>query len=143
MEISNALLAKMQDEALKTSLTMEELGSALQSTMALGIDAGMSLQQVLDLTVVGAQAVKHTFGLSNQQVTQELRGLISGEAIRPGVDMLATVLGYTTATVNKLREEGKLYDDVMKRMSGFQAASNAFQNTWSGLISNLSKIGDF
>lgn len=136
MEISNALLAKMQDEALKTSLTMEELGSALQSTMALGIDAGMSLQQVLDLTVVGAQAVK-TFGLSNQQVTQELRGLISGEAIRPGVDMLATVLGYTTATVNKLREEGKLYDDVMKRMSGFQAASNAFQNTWSGLISNL------
>lgn len=136
LEISDALLMKMQDEALKTSLTMEELGGALQSTMALGIDAGMSLQQVLDLTVVGAQAVK-TFGLSNQQVVQELRGLISGEAIRPGVDMLATVLGYTTATVNKLREEGTLYEDVMKRMSGFQAASNEFQNTWAGLISNL------
>ena len=136
LEISDALLMKMQDEALKTSLTMEELGGALQSTMALGIDAGMSLQQVLDLTVVGAQAVK-TFGLSNQQVVQELRGLISGEAIRPGVDMLATVLGYTTATVNKLREEGTLYEDVMKRMAGFQAASNEFQNTWAGLISNL------
>lgn len=135
-EIANALLARMQDEALKTSLTMGELGTALQATMAMGLNAGMSLEQVLDLTVVGAQAVK-TFGLSNQQVIQELRGLISGEAIRPGVDQLATVLGYTTATVNKLREEGKLYDDVVERMKGFRQTSEEFQNTWAGLTSNI------
>lgn len=136
LEISSALLQRMQDEALKTSLTIEELGNALQSTMAIGINAGMSLQEVLDLTVVGAQAVK-TFGLSNQQVVQELRGLISGEAIRPGVDMLATVLGYNTKTVNTLREQGKLYEDIMQRMAGFKATSEEYQNTISGLFSNL------
>ena len=136
LEISSALLQRMQDEALKTSLTIGELGSALQSTMAIGINAGMSLQEVLDLTVVGAQAVK-TFGLSNQQVVQELRGLISGEAIRPGVDMLATVLGYNTKTVNTLREQGKLYEDIMQRMAGFKATSEEYQNTISGLFSNL------
>lgn len=136
LEISSALLQSMQDEALKTSLTIEELGNALQSTMAIGINAGMSLQEVLDLTVVGAQAVK-TFGLSNQQVVQELRGLISGEAIRPGVDMLATVLGYNTKTVNTLREQGKLYEDIMQRMAGFKATSEEYQNTISGLFSNL------
>ena len=134
--MSEALLQRMQDEALKTSLTMEELGNALQSTMALGINAGMNLEQVLDLTVVGAQAVK-TFGLSNQQVVQELRGLISGEAIRPGVDMLATILGYTTQTVNQLRAEGKLYEDIMQRMEGFKYASDEFQNTLTGLVSNM------
>ena len=136
LEISSALLQRMQDEALKTSLTIGELGNALQSTMAIGINAGMSLQEVLDLTVVGAQAVK-TFGLSNQQVVQELRGLISGEAIRPGVDMLATVLGYNTKTVNTLREQGKLYEDIMQRMAGFKATSEEYQNTISGLFSNL------
>ena len=136
LEISSALLQRMQDEALKTSLTIGELGNALQSTMAIGINAGMSLQEVLDLTVVGAQAVK-TFGLSNQQVVQELRGLISGEAIRPGVDMLATVLGYNTKTVDTLREQGKLYEDIMQRMAGFKATSEEYQNTISGLFSNL------
>lgn len=136
LKISEALLQKMQDEALKTSLTMEELGTALQASMAMGLNAGMNLNQVLDMTVVAAQAVK-TFGLSNQQVIQEIRGLISGEAIRPGVDQLATVLGYTTATVNKLREEGKLYEDMMERMSGFRATSEEFQNSWAGLVSNL------
>lgn len=136
LKISEALLQKMQDEALKTSLTMQELGTALQASMAMGLNAGMDLNQVLDMTVVAAQAVK-TFGLSNQQVIQEIRGLISGEAIRPGVDQLATVLGYTTATVNKLREEGKLYEDMMERMAGFKATSEEFQNTWAGLVSNL------
>lgn len=136
LEISEALIIRMQDEALKTSLTVEELGTALQSAMAMGLNAGMKLDEVLDLTVVAAQAVK-TFGLSNQQVIQEIRGLISGEAIRPGVDQLATVLGYTTETVNKLREEGKLYEDIMERMAGFKAASEDFQNTFAGLTSNI------
>lgn len=136
LQVSEALLLRMQDEALKTSLTVEELGTALQSSMAMGLNAGMKLDEVLDLTVVAAQAVK-TFGLSNQQVVQEIRGLISGEAIRPGVDQLATVLGYTTQTVNKLREEGKLYEDIMERMAGFKAASEEFQDSFAGLISNL------
>lgn len=136
LQISEALLIRMQDEALKTSLTVEELGTALQSSMAMGLNAGMKLNEILDLTVVAAQAVK-TFGLSNQQVIQEIRGLISGEAIRPGVDQLATVLGYTTQTVNKLREEGKLYEDIMERMAGFKAASEEFQDSFAGLISNL------
>ncbi len=136
LTISEALIQRMQDEALKTSLTIEELGTALQSSMAMGLNAGMSLDKVLDLTVVAAQAVK-TFGLSNQQVIQEIRGLISGDAIRPGVDQLATVLGYTTATVNQLREEGKLYEDIMERMKGFKATSEEFQNSWAGLVSNL------
>lgn len=136
LEISEQILKRMQVEALRTTMTVEELAEAYQSTLGGGINAGMDLEQIMDLTVAAANAVK-SFGLPKQQVIQELRGLISGEAIRPGVDMLGTVLGYTTATVNKLREEGTLYEDIMKRMEGFKLATYDLDKTWAGMFNNL------
>lgn len=137
LEISEQILKRMQIEAMRTTLTVSELSEAYQSALAGGLNAGMDLNQVMDLVVASANAVK-SFGLPKQQVIQEIRGLISGEAIRPGVDMMATVLGYTTATVNKLREEGTLYEDIRKRMAGFEAASYDLATTWEGMLNNFS-----
>lgn len=136
LEISEKILKRMQVEALRTTMTVQELSEAYQSTLAGGLNAGMDLEQIMDLTVAAANAVK-SFGLPKQQVIQELRGLISGEAIRPGVDMLGTVLGYTTATVNQLRKEGTLYEDIMKRMEGFKAATYDLDTTWAGMMNNM------
>lgn len=136
LEISEKILKRMQIEALRTTMTVQELSEAYQATLAGGLNAGMDLEQIMDLTVAAANAVK-SFGLPKQQVIQELRGLISGEAIRPGVDMLGTVLGYTTATVNKLREEGTLYEDIMKRMEGFKMATYDLDTTWAGMLNNM------
>lgn len=136
LEISEKILKRMQVEALRTTMTVQELSEAYQSTLAGGLNAGMDLEQIMDLTVAAANAVK-SFGLPKQQVIQELRGLISGEAIRPGVDMLGTVLGYTTATVNQLRKEGKLYEDIMKRMEGFKIATYDLDTTWAGMMNNM------
>ena len=136
LEISEKILKRMQVEALRTTMTVQELSEAYQSTLAGGLNAGMDLEQIMDLTVAAANAVK-SFGLPKQQVIQELRGLISGEAIRPGVDMLGTVLGYTTATVNQLRKEGKLYEDIMKRMEGFKMATYDLDTTWAGMMNNM------
>lgn len=136
LEISDKILKRMQIEALRTTLTVSELSEAYQSALAGGLNAGMDLNQIMDLVVASANAVK-SFGLPKQQVIQEIRGLISGEAIRPGVDMMATVLGYTTATVNKLREEGTLYEDIRKRMIGFEMASYDLSTTWEGMLNNF------
>lgn len=136
LEISDKILKRMQIEALRTTLTVSELSEAYQSALAGGLNAGMDLNQIMDLVVASANAVK-SFGLPKQQVIQEIRGLISGEAIRPGVDMMATVLGYTTATVNKLREEGTLYEDIRKRMVGFEMASYDLSTTWEGMLNNF------
>ena len=136
LEISEQILKRMQVEALRTTLTVSELSEAYQSALAGGLNAGMDLNQIMDLVVASANAVK-SFGLPKQQVIQEIRGLISGEAIRPGVDMMATVLGYTTETVNRLREEGTLYEDIRKRMAGFEAASYDLSTTWEGMLNNF------
>lgn len=136
LQISEQILKRMQIEAMRTTLTVSELSEAYQSALAGGLNAGMDLNQIMDLVVASANAVK-SFGLPKQQVIQEIRGLISGEAIRPGVDMMATVLGYTTATVNKLREEGTLYEDIRKRMAGFEAASYDLSTTWEGMLNNF------
>lgn len=136
LQISEQILKRMQIEAMRTTLTVSELSEAYQSALAGGLNAGMDLNQIMDLVVASANAVK-SFGLPKQQVIQEIRGLISGEAIRPGVDMMATVLGYTTATVNKLREEGTLYEDIRKRMAGFEMASYDLATTWEGMLNNF------
>lgn len=136
LQISEQILKRMQIEAMRTTLTVSELSEAYQSALAGGLNAGMDLNQIMDLVVASANAVK-SFGLPKQQVIQEIRGLISGDAIRPGVDMMATVLGYTTATVNKLREEGTLYEDIRKRMAGFEAASYDLSTTWEGMLNNF------
>lgn len=136
LEISEQILKRMQIEALRTTLTVSELSEAYQSALAGGLNAGMDLNQIMDLVVASANAVK-AFGLPKQQVIQEIRGLISGDAIRPGVDMMATVLGYTTATVNQLRQEGKLYEDIRKRMVGFEMASYDLSTTWEGMLNNF------
>lgn len=136
LQISEQILKRMQIEALRTTLTVSELSEAYQSALAGGLNAGMDLNQIMDLVVASANAVK-AFGLPKQQVIQEIRGLISGDAIRPGVDMMATVLGYTTATVNQLRQEGKLYEDIRKRMVGFEMASYDLSTTWEGMLNNF------
>lgn len=136
LQISEQILKRMQIEAMRTTLTVSELSEAYQSALAGGLNAGMDLNQIMDLVVASANAVK-SFGLPKQQVIQEIRGLISGDAIRPGVDMMATVLGYTTATVNKLREEGTLYEDIRKRMAGFEMASYDLATTWEGMLNNF------
>jgi hypothetical protein len=137
LEISATMMAKIKDAALVTSLTTEEMAKAFTTALGPGIKAfGGDLEKILNFTVVTVNAVK-AMGLPAQQVAQEIRSLIAGDPVRPGVDYLATVLGYTTKTLAALKEEGKLYDDLMKRMNGFQIAAIDYANTLDGLLSNL------
>ena len=133
--IAANLMSQIADKALLTTVTTGELLETFQALLAPGLSAKMTLEQIVDLATVGANAVK-AIGLPSNQVVQEMRDLIMG-GIRPQSSTLAASLGITDADVKRLREAGTLYDELIHRMDGFKQASEKTQDTFNGLWSNI------
>ncbi|MDQ6964653.1 MAG: hypothetical protein Q9M13_07005, partial [Mariprofundales bacterium] len=72
--IARDVLDELQDRALRSTATLEELATTFQAIAGAGLQAGMSLQDMIDIAELGAVAVG-ALGLRANQVTQELRDL--------------------------------------------------------------------
>ena len=74
LAISANLIDRMNTEALRTAATSEELVTTFRALLGPGLGAGMSIDQIQQLTTVGVNAVK-SIGLDGRQLVQELRDL--------------------------------------------------------------------
>ena len=137
LKLSQGIIKRLQRENLKTVATFDELLEAFQAIMGPGLAAGLNVDQLVELTTVGVNAVK-ALNLDGRQVVQELRDLIQGGgAIQPGSSTLATVLNISGPDIERWKKAGTLFQELMKRLQGFQYAANELQNTFSGLLSNV------
>lgn len=134
--ISQDMIRKLGDDALRTAASSQELVGAFQALLAPGLAAGMKLDEIRQLTVVGTNAVK-SMGLQGSQVVQELRDLVAG-GITASSSTLATALGLKDSDIAaaKASSEG-LFKFLMDRLKGFEAASEAFGKTLDGRLSAL------
>ena len=131
MGISKNILADLQQEALKTAATSEEMIETFRALLAPSLASGMTIDQVKTLTSVGVNAVK-SLGLPSNQIVQELRDLVQG-GIRPASSTLATSLGLTDADIKRAKQSSEgLFNFLMKRLEGFKRASLATQDTVEG-----------
>ncbi len=96
LAISSGMISKLNDDALRTAASSQELVTVFQALLAPGLAARMNLDQIRQLTVVGTNAVK-SMGLAGNQVVQELRDLVAGGITAAG-SSLATALGLKTRT---------------------------------------------
>ena len=135
LSMSKGLMKDIASDALATTATVQELTQIFQSILAPASSAGWSIEQTREFTKVGANAVK-AIGLPSQQVVQELRDLIMG-GIRPASSTLAASLGINDATVKQWKESGKLFENLMLRMQGFNKAAKDTQESFAGLFSNI------
>lgn len=134
--ISQDMIRKLGDDALRTAASSQELVGAFQALLAPGLAAGMKLDEIRQLTVVGTNAVK-SMGLQGTQVVQELRDLVAG-GITASSSTLATALGLKDADIAKAKASSEgLFKFLMDRLKGFEAASEAFGKTLEGRISAL------
>lgn len=134
--ISQDMIRKLGDDALRTAASSQELVGAFQALLAPGLAAGMKLDEIRQLTVVGTNAVK-AMGLQGTQVVQELRDLVAG-GITASSSTLATALGLKDADIAKAKASSEgLFKFLMERLKGFEAASNEFGKTLEGRISAL------
>lgn len=136
LSISADMIRKLNDDALRTAATSQELTTVFQALLAPGLAARMTLDQVRELTVVGTNAVK-SMGLDAGQVVQELRDLVAG-GITPASSTLATALGLKDSDIAKAKASSEgLFTFLMQRLKGFEASSQSFGDTMKGKLDQL------
>ncbi|MDA8104656.1 MAG: hypothetical protein M0Z71_04685, partial [Nitrospiraceae bacterium] len=129
---------ELQNIAMRTSATYQELVEVYQGILAPALSAKMTFKETLEITGLLTNAVK-AIGLPFNQIKQEARDLIQG-GIQPASSSLAIALGITDSMVKQWREAGTIFQELNKRLEGFKYASNEFANTWEGAWSNLKDV---
>lgn len=136
LAISGDLIRKLNDDALATAASSQELVGAFQALLGPGLAARMSVDQIRQLTVTGVNAVK-SMGVNSAQVVQELRDLVQG-GITASSSSLATALGLKDADIAKAKASSEgLFAFLMERLRGFEQSSQQFGNALTGRIDAL------
>lgn len=130
LTISSGMMDKLVSDSMKFGVSIDALANTLRATMAPGLAAGMSLDQIQKVATIGTIAVK-TIGLDSRQTVQEIRDLVAG-GITAAASTLATSLGISDSDIKRWREAGTLYDELMRKTMGFQIAASENANTLSG-----------
>lgn len=136
LKASQGIIKGLNEDALKTAATSEELVGTFRALLGPGLGAGMKIDEIQKLTTTGVNAVK-SLGLSGPQLIQELRDLVQG-GITPASSTLATALGLTDADIKaaKASSEG-LFDFLMERLKGFERAAQETPKTIAGMEDQL------
>ena len=136
MAISGKAMKGLQSEALRTAATSKELIETFRALLGPGLSSGMNIDQIVQLSTVGTNAVR-SLGLPTNQYVQELRSIIT-EGIRPASSTLATSLGITNKDIKaaKASSEG-LFKFLMDRMQGFSDAVKYTSDTVEGRIARI------
>lgn len=136
LQLSSDIIKDLNVEAVKTAATSEELVSTFRALLGPGLGAGMSIDEIKELTVVGVNAVK-SMGLDGRQLVQELRDLVQG-GIQPASSTLATALGLKDADIKAAQQSSEgLFKFLMKRLQGFSQATEETGNTLAGMLDQV------
>lgn len=136
MALSGKAMKSLQSEALRTAATSKELIETFRALLGPGLSSGMTIDQIVNLSTVGTNAVR-SLGLPTNQYVQELRSIIT-EGIRPASSTLATSLGITNKDIKEAKKSAEgLYNFLMKRMEGFQDAVKFTSGTVEGRIARI------
>lgn len=139
LSISSDMMKKLQMDALKTAASTEDLVEVFRAILSPGLNAGMTLEQIRQITTVGTNAIK-SLGIPRQQIVQELRDLVQGGITAAG-STLATALGITDADIKKAKNSSEgLFKFLMDRLQGFQDTANKFPDTLAGKEDQLNEM---
>jgi plasmid maintenance system antidote protein VapI len=129
-------MTKLRIAGLETAATTEQLADAFQQAVGAGLSAGLNLDQIRTLTIGITQAAG-ALGVPMHQISQEVRTILEGS-----IDINARVaksLGISNDMVKSWREQGKLAEELQKRLTAFQVAGAEVAKTWSAVQSNMSE----
>ena len=118
LKASQGIIKGLNEDALKTAATSEELVDTFRALLGPGLGAGMKIEEIQKLTTTGVNAVK-SLGLNGPQLIQELRDLVQG-GIRPASSTLATALGLTDADITAAKNSSdglyKFFNGALARL---------------------------
>lgn len=131
-------IALLQQDALNTVATFEQLLDTFQIAIAPGLTAGLDLDQVRQFTVQISQAAA-ALGVAQNQLSEEIRSILSG-TIQARTTRIATALGITNEDIRRAREAGVLVEFLNDRFSAFSVAGREALNTFEGLRGRIQDV---
>ena len=132
--IASDQLKKLKVDSLQTTATFGQLKDAFQAALSPGIAAGLSLDEIRNLTKEIALTAG-AIGLDTGQIAQETGAILSGNIDNNAV--LSRNLGITNEMVSQWKEQGTLAQELSKRMAGFVQMGDATSKSWAGVTSNM------
>ena len=136
LKLSKNIMAQLNSEAMRTAATTEELTNAFRGILGPGLNAGMTIDQMIKLTSAGTNAVKSIIpgnAAAQMQIVQELRDLVAG-GIQPASSSLATALGLKDSDIKQAKESADgLFNFLMARLKGFEISAPYYAKTFTGL----------
>lgn len=134
LEVGKNLYQQIQTRALTTAATSQEIVQGFQSMLAPARAANLTLDETMNLSIAIVQAMQ-AMRLPMIQMRLEARALIEGEE-NMRADLMKN-LGIRGDIVRQMREQGRLYDYLMEKLSAFSVAGEAQLGTWKGLKSSV------
>ena len=108
----------------------------LQNSSALGKD-GENLSKVRKLSTRLAAGM-NTLGIPGAQLRSEVSSLMTGDIQM--YDQLPKKLGYDRATVERLKAEGRFYDDLMQKLEKLYDGQKVLSASLSNVQSNFADV---
>ena len=129
---SSAIIGNLQYANLQTIATLDQLIRAYQETLPVAMSRGFNRQQVEAYTTAMVQAAG-AIGLQMDMLAEETRSMLLG-TINPRASRIATVLGLRNEDINQFKNDANgLFNFLMDKLSAYQTAGVAAQNTWADL----------
>lgn len=98
---------------------------------------GLNLGQTTNLTLSFASAIT-SLKLPADQFGQEMRSIVTAQITSDS--MVAKTLGITNQMVGRWRSQGKIFDELTKRLEVFRAGQSLTARTLQGLQSNILEV---
>ena len=125
----------VQAAAVSTTATFQELLRAFQAGIGPGLEAGLKLDEIREITVRVSQAAA-ALAIPQNQLIEEIRSLLRG-TIQARTTIVASVLGITNKDVADAKKTGTLFKFLSNRLEGFKFAADATQQSYTGLLARV------
>ena len=135
---SGDLINQLRQDALGSISTFQELVRAYQVAVGPGLAAGLSLDQIKNVSNELAVAAK-TLGIPINQLSEEIRSLLQGTATARNTRIAVLFGGAQQANeeIRRAKEVGNLYEVLTGRLEAFGAAAEESGDSFAVASSNL------
>ncbi|MEO0510543.1 MAG: hypothetical protein AAF065_11865 [Verrucomicrobiota bacterium] len=130
-------IEELKRQAKEAPGTIQGLVQGLTAISGPGLAAGLTLEQLIDLTVRFSQA-NSRLGLSEQQLVQESRALINGNVTLDA--QLAQTLGVTNENIRASKEQGRLYEFLVEQLGPLAQAADTSTVRFSNLTDVIDQL---
>lgn len=131
---SGELVNQLKVAALQTGATFEELLEGFQGTAGAMASANIPIEKQIGLTVRLSQTLV-ALGIPTRELRQETTALLLGQIDANA--RAAKTLGITAEQVASAREQGQLFEFLMRKTEAFGAAADVASASLTLLKSNL------